>query len=226
MARYGAKTEPTPGAVPTLQSLVSATSGSSADVAEVVLETDAVVTVTVQAVEAPASEAWDKRKELNTTAFHLLPSLATWLSAAGAPQTGLRAQVAQAKHSTRRATSNTDMPPASSVDPMEDQAVVEPKAEAQEIIDQVAVTPFRQLPSVGTWLSACTPLHINEDQLGRQGDEAAQAENEMLRSLVQRMAPSSSRRAAARTDSILESESESFWVTLHRVLREMCCVGR
>jgi len=218
MARYGAKTEPTPGAVPTLQSLVSATSGSSADVAEVVLETDAAVAVTVQAVEAPASEAWDKRKELNTTAFHLLPSVATWLSAAGAPQTGLRAQVAQAEHSTRRATSNTDMPPASSVDPMEDQAVVEPKAEAQEIIDQVAVTPFRQLPSVGTWLSAFTPPHIKEVQLGRQGDQVVSlAENEMLRPLVQQRAPSAIPQS---------SESESFWVTLHRALREMCCVGR
>jgi len=218
MARYGAKTEPTPGAVPTLQSLVSATSGSSADVAEVVLETDAAVAVTVQAVETPASEAWDKRKELNTTAFHLLPSVATWLSAAGAPQTGLRAQVAQAEHSTRRATSNTDMPPASSVDPMEDQAVVEPKAEAQEIIDQVAVTPFRQLPSVGTWLSAFTPPHIKEVQLGRQGDQVVSlAENEMLRPLVQQRAPSAIPQS---------SESESFWVTLHRALREMCCVGR
>ena len=174
MARYGAKTEPTPGAVPTLQSLVSATSGSSADVAEVVLETDAAVAVTVQAVEAPASE--------KTTGFHFLPSVATWLSAAVT-------------------TSGTDMPP------MEDQAVVVPAAEEPKAeVREVRTTPFRQLPSVGTWLSA--------HQLGRQGDQ-----NELLR---QRRPLSSSRRAAS-TES---SESESFWVTLRRALREMCCVGR
>ena len=101
---------------------------------------------------------------------------------------------------------------------MEDQAVVEPKAEAQEIIDQVAVTPFRQLPSVGTWLSAFTPPHVKEVQLGRQGDQVVSlAENEMLRPLVQQRAPSAIPQS---------SESESFWVTLHRALREMCCVGR
>ncbi|CAE7312999.1 unnamed protein product [Symbiodinium sp. CCMP2592] len=176
MARYGA--------TPTL---ASATPGSSTDVQELELETDAAVAVTVQAVETPASEK----------PFHFLPSVATWLSAAGAPQTGLLP-------STRRATSNTDMAPASfAVDFFVDHAVVEPKAEAQEIIDQVAVTPFRQLPSVGTWLSAFTPRNISEEPL------------------------SSSRRAASRTDAIQESsECGSFWVTLQRALREMCCVGR
>ncbi|CAE7313015.1 unnamed protein product [Symbiodinium sp. CCMP2592] len=200
MARYGA--------TPTL---ASATPGSSTDVEELELETDAAVAVTVQAVETPGSEK----------PFHFLPSVATWLSAAGAPQTGLLP-------STRRATSNTDMAPASfAVDFFVDHAVVEPKAEAQEIIDQVAVTPFRQLPSVGTWLSAFTPLHISEDRLGRQGDQiVSQPENEMLRPVVQRRPLSSSRRAASRTDAIHESsECGSFWVTLQRALREMCCVG-
>ncbi|CAE7312979.1 unnamed protein product [Symbiodinium sp. CCMP2592] len=195
MARYGA--------TPTL---ASATPGSSTDVQELELETDAVVAVTVQAVETPASEK----------PFHFLPSVATWLSAAGAPQTGLLP-------STRRATSNTDMAPASfAVDFFVDHAVVEPKAEAQEIIDQVAVTPFRQLPSVGTWLSAFTPRNISEEQLGRQGDQIVS----LLRPVVQRRPLSSSRRAASRTDAIQESsECGSFWVTLQRALREMCCVG-
>ncbi|CAE7313033.1 unnamed protein product [Symbiodinium sp. CCMP2592] len=187
MARYGA--------TPTL---ASATPGSSTDVQELELETDAAVAVTVQAVETPASEK---------KPFHFLPSVGTWLSAAVAPQTGLLP-------STRRATSNTDMAPASfALDFLV----------AQEIIDQVAVTPFRQLPSVGTWLSAFTPRNISEEQLGRQGDQIVS----LLRPVVQRRPLSSSRRAASRTDAIQESsECGSFWVTLQRALREMCCVGR
>lgn len=160
-----------------------------------------VAIVAAQAIEAPASERKEERKE-KTTAFHLLPSVGTWLSYPPASYTEGDLQNGHASCMVR-------------VDAMEDQSSVLPGAEEPK-----AEVPFRHLPSVATWL---VPIKQGEQAENEMLCPSVPSVDAWLQRRPR--SSTSSHRATSRTDTVPES-STSLWETFRRALREMCCVGR